>query len=361
MLPWGRSPFGLYTRRRGSAPGMPAREVVTDGPLGSSRRMECGSLGARLRWLELAPRTVYDGIQLPREHDTKPGRPAMSSRNIVEYFESVPLSRMRLSPHVTAAVGARVRTVVMSMAAQTIGCALVMDRMEIIGIFTERDVTSKVLDRPDLWDRPVDEFMMPTPAVIAHDASASDALKLMNQRSIRNLPVVSGEGDLLGCVSHYDLLRLAAQFLSEDTGGSFEDPVPEHNLMFVDLTGLQGRDPILVREEDSLAEAVDAMLAAGTGLVSVVNDRSVVIGELTEHDIFCKIACRVENLADERIAPWMTKRIAAVAPSTPISEALLVMAQIGHRYLVLVNETGRALKVLTFKELTEFLEALFKI
>ena len=283
-----------------------------------------------------------------------------NANNIVEYFKSVRLSEMRLSAHVTAAVGARVRTVVMSMAAQTIGCALVMDRTDIAGIFTERDITSKILTHPERWDQPIDDFMTPTPTVIAHNASALDALRLMDHRGSRNLPVVSSEGDLLGCVNHYDLLRLAAYFLSMGTDESDSDPLPEHNLMFVDLTGLPTREPILVQADDSLSTAVEAMLAAGTGLVSVVNDRGVVIGELTEHDIFSKVACRVENLEQEKIAPWMTEQIAAVAPSTSVGEALHVMAKIGHRYLVLINETGRALGVLTFKELSGYLEAVFK-
>lgn len=280
--------------------------------------------------------------------------------NIVEYFQSVRLSKMRLSSHVTASTSSRVQSVVMAMAAQITGCAVVTDRSQIVGIFTERDITTKLVDRPDLWNQPIADFMTPAPLVIAHDAAAIDALRLMNNRSIRNLPVVSSDGDLLGCTNHYDLVALAASFLSLAKGDTSGELAPEHNLMFVDLTGLPAREPLLVRPDDSLATAIGSMVSAGTGLVSVVNDRGVVIGELTEHDIFSKIACRVEDLEDETVEPWMTEEIAAAAPTAPISEALRVMSELGHRYLVLINETGRALGVLTFKEIAELFDAVFK-
>ncbi len=285
----------------------------------------------------------------------------MTTNNIVEYFKSVRLSQMRLSSHVTASIGTPVRSVVLAMAAQITGCALVMNRADIVGIFTERDITAKLVDRPDLWEKPIDDFMTPAPTVIASDDDALNALHLMNGHSIRNLPVVSADGDLLGCINYYDLIALTAVFLSSDPSSSGDtDPVPEDNLLFVDLTGLQAREPLLVRPQDTLADAIGAMMSTGTGLVSVVNDRGVVIGELTEHDIFTKIACRVTDLDDQTIEPWMTEQIAATAPSTPISEALRLMAELGHRYLVLINETGRALGVLTFKEIAEMLEAVFK-
>ena len=279
----------------------------------------------------------------------------MTSSNIVQHFESVPLSRMRLSSHVVVRSGRKVRSVVAAMAAQHTGCAVVTEGARLAGILTERDVTNHVVRSPDVWDSPVDDFMTADPIVIGHDASASDALRLMNARRFRNLPVTNADGDLLGSINHYDLIRMAAAFL-ESQSELGPELSPEHNLHFVDLTGLPAHEPLLVKPGDSLAAAVEAMISAQTGLVSVVNDRGVVIGELTEHDVFLKVACRVEDLVDERVGDWMTEQIAAAAPGTPISDALGIMAKLGHRYLVLINETNRALGVVTFREITEYFE-----
>ena len=279
----------------------------------------------------------------------------MKSPNIVQHFEGVPLSRLRLSSHVVVPSGRKVRSVVAAMAAQHTGCAVVTDGARLAGIFTERDVTNHVVRSPDVWGSPVDHFMTPDPMVIGHDASAIDALRLMNARWFRNLPVTDADGGLLGSVNHYDLIRLAASFLEaqSDLGPELS---PEHNLHFVDLTGLPTREPLLVSPDDSLASAIEAMIAARTGLASVVNHRRAVIGELTEHDVFLKVACRVEDLADESVGDWMTREIAAAAPGTSISKALGIMAQLGHRYLVLISETNRALGVVTFREIAEYFE-----
>ena len=279
----------------------------------------------------------------------------MTSSNIVQHFEGLPLSRVRLSSQVVVPSGQEVRRVVAAMAAQHTGCAVVTDGARLAGIFTERDVTYHVVRSPDTWGSPVDYFMTPDPMAIRHDASAIDALRLMNAHRFRNLPVTGADGELLGSVNHYDLIRLAASFLKSqrELGPELS---PEHNLHFVDLTGLSAHQPLLVGPDDSLAVAIEAMISARTGLVSVVNKRGAVIGELTEHDVFLKVACRVEDLVDESVGDWMTCQIAAAAPTTPISEALGTMADLGHRYLVLISETNRALGVVTFREITEYFE-----
>ena len=279
----------------------------------------------------------------------------MTSSNIVQYFEGLPLSRMRLSSHVVVPSGQEVRKVVAAMAAQHTGCAVVTEGARLAGIFTERDVTNHVVRSPDVWASPVNYFMTPDPMVIGHDSSAIDALRVMNAHRFRNLPVTGAGGDLLGSINHYDLIRLAATFLKSQRELG-PDLSPEHNLHFVDLTGLSADEPLLVRPDDSLAAAIEAMISARTGLVSVVDDRGAVIGELTEHDVFLKVACRVEDLVDESVGDWMSPQIAAASPATPISEALGIMAELGHRYLVLISETNRALGVVTFREITEYFE-----
>ena len=280
----------------------------------------------------------------------------MTGTNIVQHFEGVRLSEMRLSSLVVVPSGRKVASVVAAMAAQHTGCAVVTEGARLAGIFTERDVTKHAVRSPGVWGAAVDDFMTADPAVINHDASAIHALRTMNARRFRNLPVTGADGDLLGSVNHYDLIRLAASFLGSQ-GKLSPELSPEHNLHFVDLTGLSAREPLLVLPGDSLGSTVDAMIAAETGLVSVVDRRGTVIGELTEHDVFLKVACRVEDLDSESVGDWMTEQIAAAAPGTPISEALLIMASLGHRYLVLINEVGRALGVVTFREITEYFEA----
>ena len=54
-------------------------------------------------------------------------------------------------------------------------------------------------------------------------------------------------------------------------------------------------------------------------------------GEFTEHDLFTKVACQIEDLESEVIGDWMTTDFVANSPRTTISEDLHLMAETPHR------------------------------
>jgi len=74
------------------------------------------------------------------------------------------------------------------------GCALVTRAGHLIGIFTERDVLLKVIDRPESWTTPIDHVMTPQPHTVGPTDSVATALRLMNCGHYRNVPVVDADG-----------------------------------------------------------------------------------------------------------------------------------------------------------------------
>jgi CBS domain-containing protein len=75
-----------------------------------------------------------------------------------------------------------------------------------LGIFTERDVTRRVLEGGELLQRPVSEVMS-SPAVTAEpDVEVVEIFQMMTGRRIRRLPIVQ-DGKLVGIVTERDLLR----------------------------------------------------------------------------------------------------------------------------------------------------------
>ena len=280
--------------------------------------------------------------------------------NIVSHFERVQLAEMTLPTELQVPIDSVVIDVVGAMAAADLSCAVVTESDRIAGIFTERDVTHRVARSPDMWDLTIDKFMTFNPSVASARQTAFDALREMNRRSVRNLPIADDDGTYLGTVTFYDLIRLASDFLRAhpDVG---HELAPEHSLLYVDLTGIGAHPPVTMEPTTSAGTAIDAMIGQGTGLVSVVNDRQVVIGEFTEHDIFTKLACQVEDLDDEIIGDWMTTVIAGARPQTSIADGLHLMADVGHRYLLLLNENEHALGVLTFGDIADYIEAAFAV
>jgi CBS domain-containing protein len=75
-----------------------------------------------------------------------------------------------------------------------------------VGVFTERDVTRRVLTDPDLLARRVGEVMSSPVVTTGPDEEIVTVFETMTARKIRRLPVVEG-GRLVGILTERDLLR----------------------------------------------------------------------------------------------------------------------------------------------------------
>lgn len=128
-------------------------------------------------------------------------------------LRSEQVSHLDLSSFSAVESGASVRTVLDILRAAKHHVALVSVDGLLVGIFTDRDVINKVLDAPDALDAPVDTYMTRDPITVRPDASAADALRLMDKYRIRNLPVVDGEGAIVGDMTHQAVIEyLAARY-----------------------------------------------------------------------------------------------------------------------------------------------------
>ncbi len=93
-----------------------------------------------------------------------------------------------------------------------IGCLIVINFGNPVGILTERDMLKKVvLGRRDPGKTKVGNIMS-APLITSHPhADIRDAVRLMNERRIKKLPVIE-DGHLIGLVSLTDVMRSLAYF-----------------------------------------------------------------------------------------------------------------------------------------------------
>lgn len=103
------------------------------------------------------------------------------------------------------------------MAGKNIAAMIIVDDAGlIIGIVTERDLCQKVMAKGgDAATAKIADIMTANPDTLAPDASAVDALELMQTRSYRHLPVVE-EGKCKAVVSVRDLYSAVKEMLEED-------------------------------------------------------------------------------------------------------------------------------------------------
>lgn len=87
------------------------------------------------------------------------------------------------------------------------GCAVVVDRGRVVGVFTERDVLNRVTPDADaMLARPVSELMTHDPVLLRSTDSVLVAINKMGIDGFRHIPLVDEHGSLRGILSGRDVL-----------------------------------------------------------------------------------------------------------------------------------------------------------
>src|SRR5438034_4304165 len=96
------------------------------------------------------------------------------------------------------------------------GCVIVSDDGRVAGIFTERDLLTKVLGEEVDLESPISEWMQPAVETLSSEATIGDAVRLMNEKSFRNIPLVK-KGELVGSISVFDIITYLAECYPQAT------------------------------------------------------------------------------------------------------------------------------------------------
>jgi CBS domain-containing protein len=112
---------------------------------------------------------------------------------------------------------ATVMDAVRYMAIRHIGAVLVGKDGVLEGIFTERDLLTRVVAKgldPD--QTPLHRAMTASPDTVSPNQSASEALERMHRRGYRHLPVVDDAGKVVGIVALRDLNAVVRRQLEDE-------------------------------------------------------------------------------------------------------------------------------------------------
>jgi CBS domain-containing protein len=123
---------------------------------------------------------------------------------------------IRAQKLVTLTGTASVRQATLLMAERGVGAIMVVEELQLVGIFTERDVATRVVAAgldPDATR--LGQVMTPNPDTLKPTATVRDALDLMKMHGYRHLPVVQGR-KLVGIVSIRDLYNTVMDQLEAD-------------------------------------------------------------------------------------------------------------------------------------------------
>jgi CBS domain-containing protein len=120
---------------------------------------------------------------------------------------------------VTLPPEATVKEACRAMRDHRIGAILVTeDDLGLVGIFTGRDAVHRVLaEGKSAAKTPLSAVMTRDPTTMSPGKTAIEALRLMEDRRYRHLPIVDG-GKVVGIVSRYDFSGLELDRLDEEIG-----------------------------------------------------------------------------------------------------------------------------------------------
>ncbi len=132
--------------------------------------------------------------------------------------------------------------------------------------------------------RTVEQYMATDLFTVRPDDIVDFAASLMEWRYVRHVPVEDDSGQLLGLISHRQLLRLVAR------GGRNDDPIMVRDIM--------RPDPVTITRDYTTIEAIRLMREKRLSCLPVVEDGKLV-GLVTEYDLIVVAGRLLENYLAE--------------------------------------------------------------
>ena len=119
---------------------------------------------------------------------------------------SKPISELELRVPILVDAEGSVVAAVNAMNEHRTGCVLVEQAGRLAGIFTERDVLTKVIFRNTSNTMKVEAVMTKNPETLGPDATIAYALNKMSVGGYRHIPVVDRSGKPVGVLSVRDIV-----------------------------------------------------------------------------------------------------------------------------------------------------------
>lgn len=126
------------------------------------------------------------------------------------------ISDLPLRDPIVVETTATVTEAIQAMNDHHTGCVLVQRAGKLVGIFTERDVLTKVFYRDDCRTAPVGEVMTSTPESLQLDDGIAFALNKMSVGGYRHIPVVENDGKPVGVLSVRDIVDFLVDLFPQE-------------------------------------------------------------------------------------------------------------------------------------------------
>lgn len=144
------------------------------------------------------------------EHSTGASQPKLAKTEGLRRIREDKVNLMQTDDYVCIEPTTPLRQAIAVMKQDEGGCAIVCIDGQVVGIFTERDLLTKIIGEEIDLDAPVRNWMSPLVSTLTPDATIGDAVDMMDAKSFRNIPLVKND-KLVGSISVFDVISYLAE------------------------------------------------------------------------------------------------------------------------------------------------------
>jgi diguanylate cyclase (GGDEF)-like protein len=219
------------------------------------------------------------------------------------------------------------------------GVVIVLENNKPVGILTERDIV-EILYKGVNLNESIDKYTKKLLVSTKGDRTVGYAINLTIENNIRRVIVTDDSGDFLGIVTQQDLLK----YLEEDF---YRLTIKVKHIL------KKIGDLISVHPDETINEVLRKMVKHQISAVAVVENKKAV-GIITEKDV---LRLAFENIPlTDKVSKYMSSPVDTANLDTALVEVVEVMNFRNIRRLLVVNEKGEAINIVTIRDVVKNLE-----
>jgi CBS domain-containing protein len=244
----------------------------------------------------------------------------------------------------TTSASRTVFDVMSQMVAEDVGRIAVSQNDIPVGIFTEKDVLRRVINKIDSKKTAIRDVMTSPIRAVREETHIVEAFGKMYKGRYRHLLVRGRRGKIVGIVSMRRILGLAAE-------------LGQHLSESKTLGEIMSSGVATVDESLSVAETIERMVQQGLGgIVVTVAGRPA--GMFTERDVLKRVAVPEVDLRNTPVRSVMSSPLITMTHAHKVSDVLSEMYRRDIRNIPVTGESQQLIGVLSMADILQYAQAL---
>jgi signal-transduction protein with cAMP-binding, CBS, and nucleotidyltransferase domain len=244
----------------------------------------------------------------------------------------------------TSDVSRRVSDVMEKMVSEDVGRIVVTDNDVPVGIFTEKDVLKRVVNKLDPRKTAIRQVMTSPVRAVREETHIVEAFGKMYRGKYRHLLVRGRRGKIVGIVSMRRILGLAVELGQELSEARTLGDIMSPHVVTVDFA-------------TSVYDTVDLMIEKGLGAVIVATSAKPT-GIFTERDVLRRLAVKDINPKETPIKELMTSPLITMARTDLIRDVLAEMYRRDIRNMPVSGDQGELIGIVSMPDILQYAQAL---